>query len=277
MLRLNTLLREAYPNFVTDKTKIFLLRHEDKRVQSGLYQVWRSRRKDFEAYQNSQKWKNRFPVGSILAAFVLGPAHETLFVGTYDVLNLSRVNGEFVDPLLGKMGPEDRSLHETTHSDRMQEFEEKLIIEWGPAKLAWRQITSEKNNKVVLEIRSKVKDEPFPPYVNFLWRLGDLDSTYPSWQIRLEAQKGVYLLTFDDGMQYVGSATGAQGFWQRWSHYLATGHGGNRVLIRDQRDARKAMVSILEVSGSAQTDQDIVNQEMLWKRKLGKAKPLDSE
>jgi hypothetical protein len=159
----------------------------------------------------------------------------------------------------------------------MQEYEEKLVIEWGPAKLAWRQLANEKNNKIVVEIRSQAKDEPFPPYINFLRILEDLNNIYPSWRRRLEAQKGVYLLTFDDGMQYVGSATGAQGFWQRWSDYLATGHGGNRVLIRDQRDARRAMVSILEVSGSAQTDQDIVNQEMLWKQKLGKAKPLDSE
>jgi hypothetical protein len=134
-----------------------------------------------------------------------------------------------------------------------------------------------KNNKIVLEIRSQAKDPPFPPYSNFLERLGDLDSIYQMWQIRLEAQKGVYLLTFDDGMQYVGSATGTQGFWQRWSDYLITGHGGNKVLMHDQRDARKAMVSILEVSGSAQTNDDIVKQEMLWKRKLGKAKPLDSE
>jgi hypothetical protein len=174
MLKLNTLLQEAYPDFAKNKTKVFLLCHEDKRVQPGLYQVWNLRRQDFESYQNSQKWKNRFPEGSIIAAFVVGPAHETLFVGMYDVLKLSRVNGEFVDPLLGKMKPEDRSLHETTHSERMQEYEEKLVIEWGPAKLAWRQLASEKNNKDVLEIRPQAKDEPFPPYINFLRRLGDL-------------------------------------------------------------------------------------------------------
>ena len=79
-------------------------------------------------------------------------------------------------------------------------------------------------------------------------------------------------------MQYVGSATGEAGFWQRWQHYLATGHGGNRILIGDQRDARNAMVSILEVSGSAQTERDIINQEMLWQRKLGtRAKLLEKE
>jgi hypothetical protein len=63
-----------------------------------------------------------------------------------------------------------------------------------------------------------------------------------------------------------------------WQNYLTTGHGGNRVLIRDRRDARNAMVSILEVSGSAQTERDIINQEMLWQRKSGtKAKRLESE
>jgi hypothetical protein len=272
MLKFNTLLQEA--GF--DPEKIFLLRHEDKRIQAGLYSVWKSRRTDFEIYQNNQKWKNRFPEGSSLATFVVGPERETLFVGMYDVLKLSRSSGERVDPLLGKMGPEDHSCHETRHSDRMQEYEERLVIEWGLGKLAWRQLAHEQN-KTILEIRAQIKDVPFPPYISLLLRLGDLNAIYPSWRIRLEAQKGVYLLTFDDGMQYVGSATGAKGFWQRWSDYLTTGHGGNLILIRDKRDARKAMVSILEVSGSAQTDQDIIIQEMLWKRKLGNAKPLDSE
>jgi hypothetical protein len=273
MLRFNTLLQEAG----LDPEKVFLLRHEDKRVPSGLYQIWKSGPKDFEAYQNSQKWKNRFPEGSSLAAFVAGPEGETLFVGMYDVLKLSRINGPFDDPLLGKMPAEDRSLHETKHSDRMQEYEEKLVIEWGPGKLAWRQHAHEQN-KIILEIRARPKEEPFPHYVNLLRRLGDLRTIYPSWQTRLKERKGVYLLTFDDGMQYVGSATGEEGFWQRWQDYLATGHGGNRVLIRDQRDARNATVSILEVSGSAQTERDIIIQEMLWQRKLGtRAKRLESE
>jgi hypothetical protein len=86
------------------------------------------------------------------------------------------------------------------------------------------------------------------------------------------------LLTFDDGTQYVGSATGEAGFWQRWQNYLANGHGGNKVLIRDKRDARMAMVSILEVSGSADTRPDIIEREMIWQQKLGtRAKRLDPE
>ena len=274
MLKFNTLLQEAGFNL----KKVFLLRHEDQRLPPGtLYRAWKTARKDFEAYQNSQKWKNRFPEGSSLAAFVIGPEGETLFVGVYDVLKLSRINGPFDDPLLGKLPAGDRSWHETQHSDRMQEYEERLVVQWGTGNLAFRQL-AHKQNKVVLEIRAQAKDEPFPPYINLLRRLRDLDSIYPSWQVRLKEHKGVYLLTFEDGMQYVGSATGEQGFWQRWCDYLTNGHGGNRVLIRDQRDAREALVSILELSGSAQTAQDIIRQEMLWQRKLGtKAKALDNE
>jgi hypothetical protein len=270
MLKFNTLLQEAGFN----PEKVFLLRHEDKRVPSGLYQAWKSERKNFEAYQNGQKWKNRFAEGSSLASFVVGPERETLFVGMYGVLKLSRLEGPFEDPLLGKMPAEIRSWHETKYSDCLHEYEEKLVIEWGSGKLAWRQRAYEQN-KVVLEIRARAKDEPFPPYMDFLRRLGDLKNIYPDWQSRLRERKGVYLLTFEDGTQYVGSAAGEQGFWQRWHDYLTNGHGGNRVLIRDQRDARHAMASILEVSGSAQTRNDIIDREMLWQRKLGKAKRLD--
>src|SRR5271165_5691489 len=143
-----------------------------------------------------------------------------------------------------------------------------LLSNGGPAKLAWRQL-AHMQNKIVLEIRAQRKDEPFPPYLNFMHKVRGLNGIHPSWQVRLKERMGVYLLTFDDGMQYVGSATGEQGFWQRWSNYLTNGHGGNRILIRDQRDARVALVSILEVSGSAQTERDIINQEMRWKQKLG--------
>ena len=43
-----------------------------------------------------------------------------------------------------------------------------------------------------------------------------------------EAVGGVYLiLATTTGQQYVGSATGNGGVWQRWMDYADTGHGGN--------------------------------------------------
>ena len=49
------------------------------------------------------------------------------------------------------------SLHETKHSDRMQDYEEKLVIEWGAGNLAWRQKAHDRN-KIILEIRARPRE-----------------------------------------------------------------------------------------------------------------------
>jgi hypothetical protein len=66
--------------------------------------------------------------------------------------------------------------------------------------------------------------------------------------------------------QYVGSATGADGFHGRWLAYARDGHGGNVAL--KHRDPSDYHVSVLEVAGSAATSEEIVGMETLWKQKL---------
>jgi len=134
-------------------------------------------------------------------------------------------------------------------------------------------------NPEVLEIRPSVQQEPFPGLLEFSRRVSDIPDIFPEWREHLKKARGVYLLTFADGHQYVGSASGDEGFLQRWNNYAMDGNGGNRVLIRDNRDARRdAVVSILEVTGSASTREQIVAREMIWQTKLGaRAKPLDVE
>jgi hypothetical protein len=87
------------------------------------------------------------------------------------------------------------------------------------------------------------------------------------WIVALKSVRGIYLLTCPKTKeQYVGSATGAEGFWQRWSDYVSNGHGGNIGL--KNRDPSDYQVSILEVAGTAETAQNIQNLEEHWKRKL---------
>jgi hypothetical protein len=170
MLRINTLLELA--GF--DPKKVYLLRHEDSRLPPGrIFSAWLFERKKFESYQRSQKWKNRIPEGSAVASFVVAPDGQTLFVGVYDVVQVSRVAGPFTDSLLGKMPPEDRAWHEMKHSNRVQEYEAKLVIDWGSGKRQWRQ-RAHKRNKIILEIRREIKEEQFPGYINFMHRVADL-------------------------------------------------------------------------------------------------------
>lgn len=98
----------------------------------------------------------------------------------------------------------------------------------------------------------------------------------PDWKSALSAAKGVYLIVDEEtGLQYVGSAAGEDGFWGRWSQYMLTLHGGNKMLAalvrKEGADALKGRFrySILEVTGSALTMEQVVDRESSWKEKLG--------
>ena len=101
----------------------------------------------------------------------------------------------------------------------------------------------------------------------FVRPLSEIDALPKGWADALSASQGVYLLTCPRTReQYVGSATGADGFLGRWREYARTGHGGNIAL--KSRDPSDYQVSILEVAGSASTLLDILQMEQRWKAKL---------
>jgi hypothetical protein len=103
--------------------------------------------------------------------------------------------------------------------------------------------------------------------MNFIEQLSGLNKLAPGWIEVLRSTKGVYLLTCPKTKeQYVGSATGASGFWNRWQEYVQTGHGGNVAL--KSRDPSDYQVCILEVAGTSSTDDDIIRMEQRWKAKL---------
>jgi len=92
-----------------------------------------------------------------------------------------------------------------------------------------------------------------------------------TWRGALSNMKGVYLITDTaTGKLYVGSATGNDGLWQRWSSYTKTGHGGNRelkaVLKKHGTDyATNFHYSLLEVADSRATDEYVLERESFWK------------
>lgn len=82
------------------------------------------------------------------------------------------------------------------------------------------------------------------------------------------ANKGVYILVHKETQkQYIGSATGENGFLGRWLSYEANGHGGNTQLKRLNNP--QFDIGILEVCASSDAATDIINREQDWKHKLG--------
>jgi hypothetical protein len=95
-----------------------------------------------------------------------------------------------------------------------------------------------------------------------------------SWRTALSNISGVYVISdLATGFQYVGSAYGGVGIWQRWSDYATTGHGGNRELRALLRDegldyANNFQFAILEVCDINAGSDYILARESHWKNVL---------
>lgn len=157
-------------------------------------------------------------------------------------------------------------VYELELDPRFETLAGRLIIDWGDSERTWIQ-RADNQNKVILEIRKTFREPDFPGFARFISPLSKTEALPAAWITALSASRGVYLLTCPRTKeQYVGSATGAQGFYGRWLSYARDGHGGNVEL--KTRDASDYQVSILEVAGSALAPEEIIELEALWKRKL---------
>ena len=268
-LTFNMLLRDEG----IDPSDVRLMRHQHV-ARDGLtpYALWRDAPEEFERYQSAQRADRRAYFASrYWAGFVTPPDGSTLFVGLYKIGDHSPVMLDWVDPLLREsvlqMG-RDLDIYEY---DRVEAFDHLigcLKVDWGRGARSWAQrADSETGNKRIVELVQSFREPDFPGFTSFIGNLGGLPNLPQGWIAALSAARGVYLLTCPRTKeQYVGSASGSDGFWGRWQSYVITGHGGNVGL--KSREPSDYQVSILEVAGSAATGEEIFAMEQLWKAKL---------
>jgi predicted GIY-YIG superfamily endonuclease len=101
-----------------------------------------------------------------------------------------------------------------------------------------------------------------------------IDQSIESWKGALSNVSGVYLITDKKtGKLYVGSATGENGIWSRWSEYSKNGHGGNKNLIKILKDegdkySDNFQYSVLEIADTHSSDEDVLKRESYWKNVL---------
>lgn len=251
-------------------TDVRLLRHKDNRADRGRtpYELWRDDRPQFESYQSTQSIANREKVSArFWASFVGTPSDETLFVGLYAVKYLGLLKQDKPMPHrdgVDKAGSNDA--YELTIDQSLNDLGGKLFIDWGLGTRAWIQY-ADRQDKPIVELRREFKEADFPGFLDFVQPLSRIEGLPNNWIEVLKSSKGVYLLTCPKTKeQYVGSATGEDGFWGRWRNYVQTGHGGN-VALRS-RDPSDYQVSILEVAGTAAVPDDITRMEGRWQSKL---------
>jgi hypothetical protein len=250
--------------------EVRLLRHQDSRSAKGRtpYELWQFAPEQFNLYQRTQGFSNARKLGvPYWAVFVGTPSRETLFVGMYAASNERMLTEDMPSPNMdGVELAGTRNIFDLAPEPRLQDLAGRLVIEWGPGKLAWIQRPA-KHNKAVLEVRSSFQEQAFPGFLDLIFQLSQLPMLPRSWITALQSSRGVYLLTCPTTKeQYVGSATGEEAFWNRWQCYYDTGHGGNVAL--KSRDPSDYQISILEVAGSSATTSEIIAMEQRWKRKL---------
>lgn len=268
MLRFNTLLHNAG----IDPAGVRLLRHQPV-LGNGLALIdkFHSDRAGLLAWQSIQSRQRRSHLAAPFWASFLGtPDGKTVFEGLYRVAEARPVDVVMTEPLTDALLPAGTCDHHVLETvPDFEPYAGKLLIEWGggaSGKRAWVQRAGNQD-KPINAILECPFEQPFPGYLAFRHAIGGLASLTPNWIEHLRNARGVYLLCcLASGRLYVGSATGAGGFWGRWQDYRVTGHGGNQGLMG--RDTGLFMVSILQVAGSSDTQDDIVALEQTWKDKL---------
>jgi hypothetical protein len=255
-----------------DPAKVRLMRHQDSRADKDRtpYRLWRdSPDRDFLTYQARQNVRNSatFRRYDYWASFVVPPTRETLFVGLYKIIG---------QPSLGEPGVRHvhtQGIEENPYmvfplqkSDLLKEYEAKLVVDWGADYINWHQ-DAHTHDKRILELRAAFKEEDWPGALIFIKPLSEIPNLPTAWIERLSEMKGIYLFTCPrERLQYVGSARSIHaGFYQRWKDHEAVGGDAVRMQRREKSDYQ---VSILEVAGSGASDEDILQCEQLWIRKL---------
>lgn len=253
-----------------------LVRH-DKRGESA----WNSGRFEkfgcFASFQNNAR--SPYLAAALACQFIPGPTlpngdATALFLGITEIKDRWRWDGTrqplLQDPqiLESVRNNTDLEAFDLHWLDLGDDYSERILIRWGPsnATRAWSQWASN-NRKEIVELRRQRSQAPFPGFSNFRAHISHILQLPDAWQAALRSCGGIYLLVADNGQQYVGSASGQDGFWGRWASYAANGHGGN-VLLR-QAGHNDYMVSVLEIASSDMGLSDLYTRERHWKAKLG--------
>ncbi len=214
--------------------------------------------------------------------FISGKSTTAKFFACY------RVNGHVPDT--ADVKPEgfpltdwfqgQRAFYGLELAESLKEYEGRLLIEWGKGALAWAQKGT--NEKPIIAIQDK---RVFSGYENILLTYDELreivkdPTAYDSWHMALSSVNAIYLIVDrGNGRQYVGSAYGKGGLLGRWTHYVDSLHGGNKLmkeLLCDHPERyTHFQFSILQLLPKTATPEDVIHAETLWKKKLLTYEPL---
>lgn len=223
---------------------------------------------EFEEWQNLQTRRN-FQRKYVVSLIDTLEKDRWLFAGVYEITDCPTQRAE------------DNLFHYAMiELEAFKEFSGRLVVEYEKRfRQSYPNMETVAEELLISELKpERVAVSAFPGFnsVRISHRVlrSIVKAELVSWKSILSNVKGVYCITDrSNGKIYVGSATGEDMIWQRWSAYALTGHGGNKQL-REVLDAngpdyaRNYQYSILEIADSHAGDKDILARESHWKEVL---------
>ncbi len=272
-LTLETLLRATYPAFDPAKTKLHFaqsngLEHPLDVFEAGHFDLWQS--------AQTKANFNRPYVASLIET---RRKHHWLYAGLFSVHGPPVMGADPYSDLMG-LARDPCLTYALTPVVQKADLVGRLTVRFRkPFRQNYPFYATAGDALEVSSLLDAPRDTPrFRGYRDVRLSFGQLtriiESAPEDWLTALSNVAGVYLIVADDGQQYVGSATGADGLWDRWKTYVETGgHGGNVALVEHltakPKAAARFQFSVLEIADTTASVQDVLDRESHWKRVLG--------
>ena len=210
-----------------------------------------------------------FPYVGVLAIFLVRIVDDSWLLTTI----------KEIDKLLPVKDAVGYEAHEI---GRYKKYFGRVIVNYHNRSMAiGRKFSEVLNEMEVLQVLTdQFTGDEFPGYDNVRLSYPELkriiDRKLPGWFGALSNQKAIYLqVDKATGKMYVGSATSQRGMLlQRWSDYVANGHGGNVELKRIVKEngfdyiKKNFQYVILENYNAKVDDSYILSREKWWKKTL---------
>ena len=162
------------------------------------------------------------------------------------------------------------------HIDLLKDYEGRLMIDWGNSARMWHQKGT--TEKPIVAIQADEK-KVFSGFENLILTYDELKeivenpTIYEAWHTALSSVNVIYLIVDrETGKQYVGSAYGKDGLLGRWSCYVNSLHGNNKLMkeliCAYPERYHHFQFSILQILPKTVTDDEVIQTESLYKKKL---------
>lgn len=256
MINLTDFLRASGVDVDMDSYKVHLA------TGNPLEAFFKGKFKEWQEYQT----RRNFPCKMVISLIEIRK-NKWLFAGAYKIIGVKKVSDKHInystellagqDKLIGRIVVNHKRTGRSSYLKGKKDGGDFEVSEILPSRLTIKDFPGHNSVQISHEQLKTI-----------------IGQGVQTWHGALSNVKGVYLITDNScGKQYVGSATGDSGIWQRWSDYAKDGHGGNkelRALLKEKGSGHKKNLqyAILEIADTHSTDDQIRSRETYWKTVL---------